>query len=157
MNLTILAGFLLAVTMATARRPSLGERTTRAAGKADEADEAMRAAAEPASLVEKIMRAADEMEGPGTGLGQRVARGQKMYKRRKEFKPWYLPKGYGSGCNKQCQEWNNQTPAPTCNCGNCNRYQVIRGCSSAQCNACECEAENCYGKCPKPKWESRCR
>ena len=81
MNLTILAGFLLAVTMATARRPSLvrirdlfflilaqylidfdqfaqntqGERTTRAAGKADEADEAMRAAAEPASLVNTML------------------------------------------------------------------------------------------------------
>ena len=81
MNLTILAGFLLAVTMATARGASLvrirdlfflisaqylidfdqfaqntqGERTMRAAGKADEPDEAMREAAEPASLVNTML------------------------------------------------------------------------------------------------------
>merc|ERR1712055_135903 len=61
MNLTVFAGILLAVTMATARRASLGEKTMQAAGKADEPEEAMR---EPASLVEKIMRAADEADEP---------------------------------------------------------------------------------------------
>merc|ERR1711872_746142 len=61
MNLTVFAGILLAVTMATARRASLGEKTMQAAGKADEPEEAMR---ESASLVEKIMRAADEADEP---------------------------------------------------------------------------------------------
>merc|ERR1712055_848505 len=64
MNLTVFAGILLTVTMATARRASLGEKTMQAAGKADEPGEAMREAARPASLVEKIMRAADEAEEP---------------------------------------------------------------------------------------------
>merc|ERR1711872_876348 len=64
MNLTVFAGILLAVTMATARRASLGEKTMQAAGKADEPEEAMREAARPASLVEKIMRAADEADEP---------------------------------------------------------------------------------------------
>merc|ERR1712055_741582 len=57
MNLTVFAGILLAVTMATARRASLVR-------KADEPGEAMREAARPASLVEKIMRAADEADEP---------------------------------------------------------------------------------------------
>merc|ERR1711962_1987500 len=57
MNLTVFAGILLAVTMATARRASLVR-------KADEPEEAMREAARPASLVEKIMRAADEVDEP---------------------------------------------------------------------------------------------
>merc|ERR1711872_1084675 len=61
MNLTVFAGILLAVTMATARRASLGEKTMQAAEKADEPEEAMR---ESASLVEKIMRAADEADEP---------------------------------------------------------------------------------------------
>merc|ERR1711872_233634 len=61
MNLTVFAGILLAVTMATARRASLGEKTMQAAGKADKPEEAMR---ETASLVEKIMRAADEADEP---------------------------------------------------------------------------------------------
>merc|ERR1712114_35587 len=43
MNLTVFAGILLAVTMATARRASLGEKTMQAAGEADEPDEAKRA------------------------------------------------------------------------------------------------------------------
>merc|ERR1712112_411222 len=64
MNLTVFAGILLAVTIATARRASLGEKTMQAAGKADEPEEAMREAARPASLVEKIMRAADEADEP---------------------------------------------------------------------------------------------
>merc|ERR1711872_246332 len=64
MNLIVFAGILLAVTMATARRASLGEKTMQAAGKADEPEEAMREAARPASLVEKIMRAADEANEP---------------------------------------------------------------------------------------------
>merc|ERR1712240_692966 len=64
MNLTVFAGILLAVTMATARRASLGEKTMQAAGEADEPVEAMRDAAGPASLVEKIMRAADEADEP---------------------------------------------------------------------------------------------
>jgi len=63
-DLTVFAGILLAVTMATARRASLGEKTMQAAGKADEPGEAMREAARPASLVEKVMRAADEAEEP---------------------------------------------------------------------------------------------
>merc|ERR1712087_658348 len=57
MNLTVFAGILLAVTMATARRASLGEKTMQAASKADEPEEAM-------SLVEKIVRAADEADEP---------------------------------------------------------------------------------------------
>merc|ERR1712215_246934 len=60
-DLTVFAGILLAVTMATARRASLGEKTMQAAGKADEPGEAMREAARP---VGKIMRAADEAEEP---------------------------------------------------------------------------------------------
>merc|ERR1712112_625974 len=64
MNLTVFAGILLAVTMAKARRASLGEKTMQAAGEADEPVEAMREAAGPASLVEKIMRAADEADEP---------------------------------------------------------------------------------------------
>merc|ERR1712112_64302 len=63
MNLTVFAGILLAVTLATARRASLGEKTMQAAGKADEPGEAARLARR-ASLVEKIMRAADEAEKP---------------------------------------------------------------------------------------------
>merc|ERR1712236_177059 len=64
MNLTVFAGILLAVTMATARIASLGEKTMQAAGKADEPEKAMRESARPASLVEKIMRAADEADEP---------------------------------------------------------------------------------------------
>merc|ERR1711872_459301 len=64
MNLTIFAGILLAITTATARGPSLGEKAMQAATKADEPDEAMRKAARPASLVEKIMRAAAEADEP---------------------------------------------------------------------------------------------
>merc|ERR1711872_408730 len=62
MNLTFFAGILLAVTMATARGASLGEKTMQAAGKADKPVEAMREAARSASLVEKILgnAAADE-------------------------------------------------------------------------------------------------
>merc|ERR1712236_105183 len=63
MNLTVFAGILLAINMATARRASLGEKTT----KADEPEEAKRAAARLArlaSLVEKNMRAADEAGEP---------------------------------------------------------------------------------------------
>merc|ERR1711970_25380 len=63
MNLTVFAGILHAITMATARRASLGEKTMQAAGKADE-PVAMRDAARPASLVEKIMRAANEADEP---------------------------------------------------------------------------------------------
>merc|ERR1711872_899192 len=61
MNLTVFAGILLAVTMASARRASLDEKTMQAAGEADEPVEAMR---EAASLVKKIMRAADEADEP---------------------------------------------------------------------------------------------
>merc|ERR1712087_881135 len=64
MNLTVFAGILLAVTMATARRASLGEKTMQAVGENDEPEEAMREAARPASLVEKIMRAANEADEP---------------------------------------------------------------------------------------------
>merc|ERR1712180_335446 len=60
MNLTVFAGILLAINMATARRASLGEKTT----QADEPEEAMRESARPASLVEKIMRAADKADEP---------------------------------------------------------------------------------------------
>jgi len=52
MNLTVLAGILLAVTLATARK---GEKSMQAAGEADEPEEATREAARPASLVEKKM------------------------------------------------------------------------------------------------------
>merc|ERR1711962_1091492 len=64
MNLTVFAGILLAVNMATARRASLGEKTMQAVGENDEPEEAMREAARPASLVEKIMRAANEADEP---------------------------------------------------------------------------------------------
>merc|ERR1711872_93903 len=60
MNLTVFAGILLAVTSATARRASLGEKTMQAADEADEPEKAAR----PASLVEKITRAADEKYEP---------------------------------------------------------------------------------------------
>merc|ERR1712183_707029 len=63
MNLTVFVGILLAVTMTTARRASLGEKTMKAAGKA-EPGEAMKEAARPASLFEKIMRAADKADEP---------------------------------------------------------------------------------------------
>merc|ERR1711962_783281 len=43
MNLTVFAGILLAVNMATARRASLGEKTMQAANEADEPDKARRA------------------------------------------------------------------------------------------------------------------
>merc|ERR1711872_959483 len=43
MNLTVFAVILLAITMATARRASLGEKTMQAAEEADEPDEAKRA------------------------------------------------------------------------------------------------------------------
>ena len=81
MNLTVLAGILLAVTLATARRVSLvsirylfflistqylidinqlaqntqGGKTMQAADQADELEEAMREAARPASLVHNTM------------------------------------------------------------------------------------------------------
>merc|ERR1712212_1452814 len=42
MNLTVFAGILHAITMATARRASLGEKTMQAASKADEPDKAKR-------------------------------------------------------------------------------------------------------------------
>merc|ERR1712212_1357964 len=64
MNLTVFAGILHAITMATARRASLGEKTMQAVGENDEPEEAMREAARPASLVEKIMRAANEADEP---------------------------------------------------------------------------------------------
>merc|ERR1719209_2396260 len=62
MNLAVLAGILLAVTLATARRVSLDGKTMQAAGEADEPEEAMREAARPANLVEKIKRAANEAD-----------------------------------------------------------------------------------------------
>merc|ERR1712215_575366 len=52
MNLTVLAGILLAVTLATARIVNLDGKTMQAAG---DPQEAMREAARPASLVEKMM------------------------------------------------------------------------------------------------------
>ena len=81
MNLTVFAGILLAVAMATARRASLvrirdlfflisthylididqlaqntqGEKIMQAAGEADEPEEAMREAARPVSLVHNTM------------------------------------------------------------------------------------------------------
>ena len=81
MNLTVFAGILLAITMATARRASLvciphlffpistqysidinqlaqntqGEKTRQAAGEVDEPEQAMREAARPASLVHNTM------------------------------------------------------------------------------------------------------
>merc|ERR1712215_106856 len=69
MNLTVLAGILLAVTLATARRVSLDGKTMQAAG---EPQEAMREAARPASLVEKMMNKrmkelATREEGHSTG------------------------------------------------------------------------------------------
>merc|ERR1711872_517878 len=64
MNLTVFAGILFALTMATARTASLGEKSMQADGKADEPVEAMREAARPASLVEKIMRAAGKADEP---------------------------------------------------------------------------------------------
>merc|ERR1712212_448994 len=80
MNLTIFAGILLAVTMVTARRASLGDQTMQAAaGKADEPDEATREAARPAKLVEKIMRAAAEADE--LDEAERESIGQKMNKR----------------------------------------------------------------------------
>merc|ERR1712240_179081 len=69
MNLTVFAGILLAVTMATARRASLGEKTMQAAEKADEPEEAMR---ESASLVEKIMRAADKADEPDEAMRKAI-------------------------------------------------------------------------------------
>merc|ERR1711970_711317 len=42
MNLTVFAGILHAITMATARRASLGEKTMQAADEADEPDKAKR-------------------------------------------------------------------------------------------------------------------
>jgi len=72
MNLTVLAGILLAVTMAKARRASLGEKTMRAADKADEPDEAMRKAIRPASLVEKIMRAAAKADEPDKAMRKAI-------------------------------------------------------------------------------------
>merc|ERR1711962_707922 len=66
MNLTVFAGILLAVTMATARRASLVR-------KADEPGEAMREAARPASLVEKIMRAANEADEPDEAKRESIA------------------------------------------------------------------------------------
>merc|ERR1712112_101435 len=79
MNLTVFAGILLAVTLATARRASLGEKTMQAAGKVDEPGEAARLA----SLVEKIMRAADEAEKPDEA--KRESAGQNMNKRMKHW------------------------------------------------------------------------
>merc|ERR1711872_509769 len=81
MNLTVFAGILLAVTMATARRASLGEKTMQAAGEAEEPEEAMRESARPASLVEKIMRAANKADEPDEAM--RAKRGQRMNKRMK--------------------------------------------------------------------------
>merc|ERR1712180_451813 len=81
MNLTVFAGILLAINMATARRASLGEKTM----QADEPEEAMRESARPASLVEKNMRAADEAGEPAGA--KRANGGQKMNKRMKQRKP----------------------------------------------------------------------
>merc|ERR1712180_488013 len=81
MNLTVFAGILLAINMATARRASLGEKTM----QADEPEEAMRESARPASLVEKIMRAADKAGEPAGA--KRANGGQKMNKRMKQRKP----------------------------------------------------------------------
>merc|ERR1711962_1841714 len=62
MHLTVFAGILFSLTMVTARRASLGEKTMQAAAKADEPDKAMRKAARPASTVDKIIRAAAEAD-----------------------------------------------------------------------------------------------
>merc|ERR1712215_239008 len=79
MNLTVFAGILLAVTMATARRASLVEKTMQAVGETDEPEEAMREAARPASLAEKIMRAANEADEPDKAKranGECIAKGE---------------------------------------------------------------------------------
>merc|ERR1711872_1211728 len=50
MNLTVFAGILLAVTMATARRASLVEKIMQAADEAEKPDEAKRQSAEDAAI-----------------------------------------------------------------------------------------------------------
>merc|ERR1711872_960925 len=62
------AGILFALTMATARTASFGEKSMQADGKADEPVEAMGEAARPASLVEKIMRAAGKADEPNEAM-----------------------------------------------------------------------------------------
>jgi len=109
MNLTVFAGILLAVTLATARRASLGEKTMQAAGKADEPGEAARLA----SLVEKIMRAADEAEKPDEAKRQsaeqgaiRLVDGNTPYEGRIEIfhaGQWGTICGYGAGAMKNAK------------------------------------------------------
>jgi len=69
MNFAVLAGILLAVTLATARRVSLGGKTMQAAGEADEPEEAMREAARPVDkMMNKRMKlSAVRVEGHSTG------------------------------------------------------------------------------------------
>merc|ERR1711962_601650 len=131
MNLTVFAGILLAINMATARRASLGEKTMqadepeeamresarpvekimRAADKADEPDEAKRAAARLArlaSLVEKNMRAADEAGEPAGAKranGGCFSSGCSCKKHVNCY--WPLVCRYGSSGKKIC-ELNNQ-------------------------------------------------
>merc|ERR1712055_866244 len=89
MNLTIFAGILLAVTMVTARRASLGDQTMQAAaGKADEPNEATREAAFGESLRDKIWEAkigegeaAADAEADELDEAERESIGQKMNKR----------------------------------------------------------------------------
>merc|ERR1712055_1197951 len=97
MNLTVFAGILLAVTMGTARRASLVR-------KADEPGEAMREAARPASLVEKIMRAANEADEPDEAKRESI--GQKMNKRMKQKpqKPTGCP--WAIDCNNPNRDQN---------------------------------------------------
>merc|ERR1712240_645000 len=97
MNLTVFAGILLAVTMATARRASLGEKTMQAAGKADEPEGAMR------ESVEKMMRAADEADEPA-----RAKRGCK--------KSGETCANDGECCGK-CGAVKSMTPKKTCSGG----------------------------------------
>merc|ERR1712087_585989 len=72
MNLTVFAGILLAVTTVTARRASLVEKIMRAADRPGTGLAPRTQCCGPSGLVqkvEKIMRAAD---GPGTGLAPRT-------------------------------------------------------------------------------------
>merc|ERR1711962_1950219 len=104
MNLTVFAGILLAIYMATARRASLGEKTM----QADEPEEAMRELARLASLVEKNMRAADEAGEPAGAKranGGCFSSGCSCKKNVNCY--WPLVCRYGSSGKKIC-ELNNQ-------------------------------------------------
>jgi len=114
MNLIVFAGVLFAVTMVTARRTSLGEKTMQAGGKAEEPGEAMKEAARPASLVEKIMRAADEADEPDE------AKRESLYAYAYFTKPDSVCFG-GNGASYRgrkttthngriCQNWASQSP-----------------------------------------------